>query len=59
MKLIRIGILSFAHYHANFWSEAFQADERASLVGIWDTDQARGHEACLRYGTHFHDDPGP
>jgi myo-inositol 2-dehydrogenase/D-chiro-inositol 1-dehydrogenase len=59
MKPIRIGILSFAHYHANFWSEAFQADERASLVGIWDTDQGRGHEACLRYGTHFHDDPGP
>jgi predicted dehydrogenase len=56
MKPIRIGILSFAHYHANFWSEAFQEDGRASLVGIWDSDHARGREAGLRFGTPFHED---
>ena len=56
MKPIRIGILSFAHYHANFWSEAFQEDGRASLVGIWDSDHTRGREAGLRFGTPFHED---
>jgi myo-inositol 2-dehydrogenase/D-chiro-inositol 1-dehydrogenase len=38
---LRIGMLSFAHYHANFWSEAFSADPRVSLVGVWDDDASR------------------
>lgn len=45
----RIGVLSFAHYHANFWSEVFV--ERGVLAGIWDDDAARGMEAADRFGT--------
>ena len=44
----RIGVLSFAHYHANFWSEVFAT--RGVLAGIWDDDPARGREAATRFG---------
>ena len=49
----RIAILSFAHYHANFWTEAFLADPDASVACIWDDDTARGQEAAERFGLPF------
>ena len=52
----RIGVLSFAHYHANFWCEAFNADEQAELAGIWDADVERGEEAAQRFETTFYPD---
>jgi predicted dehydrogenase len=51
--VIRIATLSFAHYHANFWSEVFRNSPLAEFVGIWDADPARGAEAAHRYGTKF------
>lgn len=48
---LRVGVLSFAHYHANFWSEVFAT--RGALAGIWDDDAARGAEAAARFGTAF------
>lgn len=51
---VRVGVLSFAHYHANFWSEALVA--RGALAGIWDGDEARGREAAGRFGVEFHAD---
>jgi predicted dehydrogenase len=51
---VRVGVLSFAHYHANFWSEALVS--RGALAGIWDDDEARGREAAGRFGTEFHAD---
>ena len=42
----RIGVLSFAHYHANFWSEVFAGQH--VLEAIWDDDRARGAEAAAR-----------
>jgi myo-inositol 2-dehydrogenase / D-chiro-inositol 1-dehydrogenase len=48
----RIGVLSFAHYHANYWSEVFA--QRGVLAGIWDADAARGRDAAQRFGTAFH-----
>jgi predicted dehydrogenase len=50
----RIGLLSFAHYHANFWAEVFGA--QGALAGIWDDDPERGREAAERFGVPFHDD---
>jgi predicted dehydrogenase len=49
----RIGVLSFAHYHANYWSEVFA--QRGVLAGIWDADAARGRDAAQRFGTQFND----
>lgn len=47
---MRIGILSFAHYHANFWAEAFCGDPRISLVGFWDDDAVRASVTTKRFG---------
>jgi predicted dehydrogenase len=49
---VRVGVLSFAHYHANFWSEVFAA--RGVLAGVWDDDASRGTEAAARFGTTWH-----
>jgi predicted dehydrogenase len=53
MSLIRIGVLSFAHYHSNFWCEAFRDDPRAVLAGIWDEDRERGAAAAASFQTTF------
>ena len=47
----RVGVLSFAHYHANFWSEVFAGQH--VLEGIWDDDRARGAEAAARFGVEY------
>jgi predicted dehydrogenase len=54
--MIRIAILSFAHYHANFWAEAFQAETDVTLAAIWDDDHVRGREAAGRFGVPFEPD---
>ncbi len=50
---VRLAVLSFAHYHANFWSEAFGDDPRVEFVGIWDDDAERGRAAAARFGRAF------
>jgi predicted dehydrogenase len=56
--VIRFGILSFAHYHANFWAQAINASPHATLVGVWDDDRRRGEEAARRHGTRYWPDLG-
>lgn len=50
---IRAGILSFAHYHANFWAEVFRDSPSTEFVGIWDDDARRGEAAAAKYATRF------
>src|SRR5690606_1600340 len=50
---IRFGLLSFAHFHANFWADAINGSDKAELVGIWDDDVTRGQAAASKYGTQF------
>ena len=52
LQPLRVGVLSFAHYHANFWSEVFA--ERGVLAGMWDDDAARGGEAAARFDVAHH-----
>ena len=49
----RIAMLSFAHYHANFWTEAFLDDGAARVTCIWDGVPERGREAADRFGLPF------
>ncbi|WP_137179920.1 Gfo/Idh/MocA family protein [Roseomonas sp. AR75] len=56
--MIRIAILSFAHYHANFWAEEFRAQDGIELACVWDDDAARGQDAAARFGTRFEPDLG-
>jgi len=53
---VRFGILSFAHYHANFWAQSLREMTEAVLVGVWDEDPQRGLEAAGRYGTRYYRD---
>ena len=50
---LRVAVLSFAHYHANFWTEVFKASPSATLIGIWDDDPARGQASAATHGTVF------
>jgi predicted dehydrogenase len=51
--VIRIAILSFAHYHANFWAEAFLEEPDVQVAAIWDDDETRGREAAQKFGAPF------
>ncbi|MBL8381065.1 MAG: Gfo/Idh/MocA family oxidoreductase [Burkholderiales bacterium] len=53
---IRVAVLSFAHYHANFWSEVFKASPLATLTAIWDDDAARGRGAAATHAVPFEAD---
>lgn len=52
----RIAILSFAHYHANFWTEQFLELPQTPIACIWDHDAARGEAAAARFGLRFEPD---
>lgn len=54
--MIRMAILSFAHYHANFWAEAFRAQTGIVLSSIWDDVPDRGRDAASRFSTSFEAD---
>jgi predicted dehydrogenase len=53
---IRFAILSFAHYHANFWAQAINASPDATLAGVWDDNAVRGQQAAAQYSTPFYAD---
>ena len=53
---LRVALLSFAHYHANFWTEVFQASPLATLVGVWDDDIARGQAGAATHGAALNPD---
>jgi predicted dehydrogenase len=54
----RIAMLSFAHYHANFWAEALRKRGDVALAAIWDDDDARGGDAAARFEASFVPDIG-
>lgn len=54
MSRKKIGILGFAHYHANFWTKAFKASDEVEFVGFWEPDdvlaqQAQAEHAIARW----------
>ncbi|MFS8084883.1 MAG: Gfo/Idh/MocA family protein [Acidobacteriota bacterium] len=53
---VRVAVLSFAHYHANFWTEVFKSSPAATLTGIWDDDPRRGQASAVTHGTVFNGD---
>jgi myo-inositol 2-dehydrogenase / D-chiro-inositol 1-dehydrogenase len=53
MSPLRIGILGFAHYHGNFWAEAFASHPQALLARVWDDDMPRGLDAARRFRSVF------
>jgi predicted dehydrogenase len=53
---LRVALLSFAHYHANFWSEVFKSSPLATLAVVWDDDPLRGQAAAAAHGARFEPD---
>ena len=50
MAKIRIGLLSFAHFHQRHWVRVFQQDPRVLVAGLWDADPARREAASKEFG---------
>jgi predicted dehydrogenase len=53
---VRVGVLRFEHYHANFWTKAFKQTADAELVGFWEPDDALAEAAVATHGIRRFDD---
>jgi len=56
--MVKIGMLSFAHVHANGYARQVNENERAQLVAIWDHIESRGKSAAEQYKVPFYSDLG-
>lgn len=54
--MVKIGMLSFAHVHADGYARQVNENERAQLVAIWDHAEDRGKSAAERYKVPFYSD---
>lgn len=52
-KPVTIGIMSFAHGHANSYANCVQQLPGVTLAGIYDDDAQRGQQAAERHGAPF------
>lgn len=52
---IKIGIMSFAHLHADSYAHSFKNNPRAELVGIADHDAHRAQAKAQQFGTQAFD----
>ena len=55
-SLLRIGILSTAHLHADSYAHVLRQTTGATLAGLWDDDAERGSAKAAEYGTTFEAD---
>ncbi|MFP4192682.1 MAG: Gfo/Idh/MocA family protein, partial [Candidatus Hydrogenedentota bacterium] len=54
--MAKIGIMSFAHLHGDFYAGCVVANPDAELTAVWDDNVQRGQDAAQRYGTAFIED---
>ena len=50
---IGIGIISFAHGHANAYCNQMRAFDDVQLIACWDDNTERGENAATQYGMHY------
>ncbi|MGN8644803.1 Gfo/Idh/MocA family protein [Gracilibacillus sp. HCP3S3_G5_1] len=53
---MKIGMISFAHIHAQAYALHLKQYTDVELVGIWDEDQDRGTEMAEKYQSNFYQD---
>lgn len=53
---MKIGIISFAHTHANAYARYVKEHPEAELTAVWDDDPSRGAEAAAQYNATFYAD---
>ncbi|MFP4502705.1 MAG: Gfo/Idh/MocA family protein [Candidatus Hydrogenedentota bacterium] len=51
--MTKIGIMSFAHPHANSYAAALNTLDNAALTAIWDDSPRRGRAAAKAFGSKF------
>jgi len=54
--MVKIGMLSFAHVHADGYARQVTENERAQLVAVWDHMEPRGKGAAEKYKVPFYSD---
>jgi 1,5-anhydro-D-fructose reductase (1,5-anhydro-D-mannitol-forming) len=54
--MLRLGILSFWHVHADDYAREAQEHPRTEIVAAWDEDPERGRPKAKRLGATFHAD---
>ncbi|MEM2179102.1 MAG: Gfo/Idh/MocA family oxidoreductase [Candidatus Methanomethylicaceae archaeon] len=54
IKKVKIGIVSFAHPHAESYANALKQIENVELCGIFDDDKSRGGAKASYYKTKFY-----
>ena len=54
--MVRVGMLSFAHVHANGYAKQVLDNERTELVAVWDHMEDRGKDAAKQYDLPFYSD---
>jgi len=54
--MIKIGMLSFAHVHANGYAKQVNENEKTEIVAIWDHMESRGKGAAEQYKVPFYSD---
>ncbi len=53
---MRIGIMSFAHMHANSYATSLAKIPDVTLAGVFDKDQGRGEKAAEKYQVSYFQD---
>jgi len=53
---IKIGIISFAHMHANSYAGSLKQMDGVDIMGIYNEDEAQGKSIAKNYGTEFYSD---
>jgi 1,5-anhydro-D-fructose reductase (1,5-anhydro-D-mannitol-forming) len=56
--MLKVGMLSFAHVHANGYARQVNENERTQLVAVWDHMEDRGKSAAEQYKVPFYTDLG-
>jgi len=54
--MVKIGMLSFAHVHANGYAKQVLENDRTELVAVWDHMEDRGKGAAEQYKVPFYSD---
>lgn len=52
--MIRVGIMSFAHLHAESYVHNLRANPHVTFVGFYDDDDERGREFAQKYNTNHY-----
>lgn len=54
--MIKLGIISFAHFHAYSYANCLKQLKEVKLVGVADKDEARGRKAAYKFETKYYRD---